>query len=458
MRQLFRKFILAAGLFSAATLFSDKLDAQTSPKGTDVPCILSYQGQVTTTDGKAMNGTHHITTTLYSDRFGTNSVWQGEYNAEITNGIFNILLGSGNSPLPEGLEMNRPLWFGIKVDGTEEMRPLSQLSAAAYSLNVPDKSITQAKLADDVQSAIFGSGHTPKVQGVSWDVNGNTLGADSWLGSKDSFAVEIHTYDNDAANRGSKRVMRYEWNSLSPNIIGGYQGNLVAAGIKGATICGGGANSVINEIRSDIGTIVGGQSNLIDVNSDYSAIVGGSANIIAKQVFDGYIGAGTDNHIHDTAGYGVVLGGIGNIIDNSCNYSFIGGGNTNLIRSSGITNSGQYNTITGGSHLICQSYAQTVMGHYNLSQGNSTSSSITGNDRLLIIGNGADAFNRSNAFEVSDNGHSIVYHTNGGTNSAITGATYKDNIIYAWAYYDAGVIVSKFGVASIVAHGSVIIQ
>jgi hypothetical protein len=45
-------------------------------------------------------------------------------------------------------------------------------------------------------------------------------------------------------------------------------------------------------------------------------------------------------------------------------------------------------------------------------------------------------YNPSNAFEISWNGHSIVYHVNGTGNAflgaAIRGATYTDNIIYAW--------------------------
>ncbi len=432
--------VFIAAFILLLVLFSEKLEAQTSlPKGSDVPRILSYQGQLATTDGKVMNGTHHLTASLYSDRLGRNSVWHGDYSTEINNGVFNILLGSGNSPLPEGLEMNRPLWFGIKVDDGEEMKPLSQLSAAAYSLNVPDKSITQAKLSEDVQSAIFGSGHTPTTQNsnsaVYWSETGNTLisAPTNYIGTSDTSALEIHVYDNDASNKGSKRVMRFEPTSTSPIIIGGYQGNLISG--SGSIICGGGTYSSVNEIRSEFCVIGGGSNNLIDVNSGNSAILGGNSNKIDKVVSFGYIGVGVNNEIHDTAVYSAILGGIGNAINNSCKYGFIGGGNGNSIVSSGITNSGQNATITGGDHLIAQSYAQTVMGHYNSAQGNSTSSSIDGNDRVLIIGNGPDAFHRKNAFEVTDSGHSIVYHTHNAGN-AQTGATYQDNIIYGWGYWE----------------------
>ena len=252
----------AAALFVLAAMFSLKSAAQTTSgtdipvRHSDVPRILSYQGQITSTDGIAMNGTHHITATLYSDHLGKNSVWQGSYNAAVTNGVFTVMLGSGVSKLPDNTTLDRPLWVGINVDGSDEMRPLTQLSAAPYALNVPDKSITQAKLADEVLQSIVNrsNGHIPTVQAVpdrialsdaggttfgagtlgstttvlhgnvagaspsysavnltadvsgilpaanggtgssagSWILGGNTLGVSNWLGSIDNYAAEIH--------------------------------------------------------------------------------------------------------------------------------------------------------------------------------------------------------------------------------------------------------------------------
>jgi hypothetical protein len=103
----------------------------------------------------------------------------------------------------------------------------------------------------------------------------------------------------------------------------------------------------------------------------------------------------------------------------------------------------------GGRANIAQSYGQTVVGVFNNNRGSSVAVDFNsqpiplprGNDPLFIVGNG-NASTRSNAFEVSNNGHSIVYDVNGnGTNTNGTGglyrpsnkgATYTDNIIYAW--------------------------
>src|SRR4051794_18999918 len=111
-------FLAAFMLFA----FSIKSFAQT----TDVPRIISYQGQITSIDGSALNGNHRIITHLYGDRFAHNEIWQGTYDVEITSGIFSVKLGSDAYKLPDNTTLDRPLWIGISVDGTP-MQPLTQL-------------------------------------------------------------------------------------------------------------------------------------------------------------------------------------------------------------------------------------------------------------------------------------------------------------------------------------------
>ena len=583
-------------------MFSLQLDAQTvAPSGTDVPHILSYQGQITSTDGNVVNGTHHITATLYSDRYGKTSLWQGEYDASVTNGIFNILLGSANSKLPDVSEMNRPLWVGIKVDGGEEMQPLTQLSAAPYALNVPDKSITTAKLAPDVLLSL-GSLHVPTPQTVydrmalsdagglnftngpqgttitvlhgnasaapaysavdlTADVTGilpianggtgsattadwlllgnagtnggtNTTPGTNFVGTTDNQAFEVHIFDGDAANKGSKRVMRWEPNIYSANLTGGYQNNIITGtgGLTsvGSTIGGGGSNGSVNSItNSNFSTIGGGlQNTIINIdasNRDYGTIAGGALNTAEgadATVCGGggnyagklaFVGGGNDNSANATSSstnntgvigggwfnivddqyttvgggdrnqvysvHGTVAGGDLNIINTGATDGAIGGGQINTIFSNvdhgtiaggyknNIKSSGRFASIPGGDSLVAQSYAQVVIGHNNLRQGTSTKptslppTSIIGSDALFIIGNGTPPVGNtagvpSNAFEVSNNGHSIVFHTNGSSPAVINGATYTDNVIYAWGSvtYVGGVptLGSSFGVSSII--------
>jgi len=189
------KVIIVAALFFFAALFNLQVHAQTS-SGTeapntsisskDIPRIISYQGQITN-NGSAMNGTHHITATLYSDPNGKNSVWHGAYDADITDGIFTITLGaSGSWKLPENATLDQPLWIGISVDGSAEMLPRTQLAAAPYALNVPDQSITFAKLAPDLALGMgTWKNQTPQTAPTEWAEGGNndlTTSAD-WFGT-----------------------------------------------------------------------------------------------------------------------------------------------------------------------------------------------------------------------------------------------------------------------------------
>lgn len=66
--------------------------------------------------------------------------------------------------------------------------------------------------------------------------------------------------------------LRTQHNTTSPNVIGGFGGNTIAAGIVGATIAGGGLSGFRNEVTKAFGTVGGGQGNTA---SGVEATVGG---------------------------------------------------------------------------------------------------------------------------------------------------------------------------------------
>lgn len=121
-------------------------------------------------------------------------------------------------------------------------------------------------------------------QSGGWLLNGNsstTPGTD-FLGTTDNTAFQIHV-NNVAAtplpNEGNGRVMRFEPNNLSPNILGGFKANSITAGARGVTIGGGGAASNTNRVTSssaDFATISGGYNNL--VSGRVGTIIGGGNN------------------------------------------------------------------------------------------------------------------------------------------------------------------------------------
>lgn len=211
-------------------------------------------------------------------------------------------------------------------------------------------------------------------------VGNSGLGGSNFLGTTDSVALELHVYNNDAtASRGSKRVMRFEPNATSANIIGGFQGNKVLTGKVGSVITGGGAYTDTNQTRSNYTVIDGGMKNFIDTNSDYSIIAGGN-----------------NNGIND-----------------SCHNTFMAGD------SNGVSG-GTTNTALIGNSLTAQSYGQTILGHYNIAEGSSTSAIVNDTDDIFTIGNGTSG-NRSDAFQVYNNGTSVVHSTNGSTKSPVMG-------------------------------------
>lgn len=99
--------------------------------------------------GTFATGSRLLTVTLYGDANGNTKLWQTVMNTQVdSTGVFNCTLGTAENPLPQPSAMDRPIWLGVAVDNGPELRPLSQVTASAYALNVVDNAITTAKLAD----------------------------------------------------------------------------------------------------------------------------------------------------------------------------------------------------------------------------------------------------------------------------------------------------------------------
>lgn len=247
--------------------------------------------------------------------------------------------------------------------------------------------------------------------------------------------------DHNDANAKYSFIGSGFFNSITGDycaISGGYINSTSAL----AAFIGGGANN----IADGIGSVIGGGSHNTSY-SLYSSIVGGYGNTIYDEY--SFIGGGSSNRVlnkyatiaggsgHYARGIHTTIGGgLHNDVDG--NYSTISGGFGNTI-SPVPTLQVQSATIPGGEGLIAQSWGQFVTGTYNKANGSvqagySNTSGMPNNNRLVIIGNGRDDRSRSNAFEVTYDGHSIVYGVNqsGSVRTAKEGSTYVDNIVYAW--------------------------
>ena len=107
--------------------------------------------------------------------------------------------------------------------------------------------------------------------GDDWALAGNagTTPGTNYVGTSDNQALQLRV--------NNSRALLIQPNGIDdgPNLIGGYNGNSVSAGVVGATIGGGGANGDVNSVADDYGTIGGGYGNTA---SAWSTVGGGSGN------------------------------------------------------------------------------------------------------------------------------------------------------------------------------------
>ena len=228
-----------------------------------------------------------------------------------------------------------------------------------------------------------------------WKLTGNagTNPGTNFLGTTDNQALEFKV--NNA------RALRLEPNATSPNIIGGYSGNSVTAGVYGATIGGGGESTGTNRVTDDYGTVGGGFNNqagngsgstsdrnhatvgggINNTASGYSATVGGGWSNTASN-FAATVGGGYNN---TASGYSATVGG-GYNNTASDSIATVGGGINN-------TASGSYATVGGGID-------NTAAGDYSFVVGRRAKNNDTNHKGVFLFADSTDAdFNSTMANE-----------------------------------------------------------
>ena len=116
---------------------------------------IAYQGRLADSAGTPLTATYPMVFRLYNAASGGAPLWEEQWTASnsvaVSDGLFNVMLGS-ITPVPQSiLSSNTSLWLGISVGTDSEMTPRVQLGSVPYAyqaLTVPDGTITNAKLAD----------------------------------------------------------------------------------------------------------------------------------------------------------------------------------------------------------------------------------------------------------------------------------------------------------------------
>ena len=124
-------------------------NAQTASTGT-----IAYQGRLADAGGNPLTDTVNMTFRLYAAAGGGAPLWEeqwtGANSVQVSDGLFNVMLGSVNPIGQAVITGNSNLFLGITVGTDSEMSPRVQLGSvpfATQALTVPDGSITAEKLA-----------------------------------------------------------------------------------------------------------------------------------------------------------------------------------------------------------------------------------------------------------------------------------------------------------------------
>jgi hypothetical protein len=119
-----RLFIIMLSLvwFNGINLFSQNISS-----------TMSYQGKLSDINGNPLNTNVSVRFSIYAQSAGGAALWQETHpQVTVTNGIFNVLLGSV-TPFTNGLFGNPSLFLGINVASDGEMSPRSPISSVPFA-------------------------------------------------------------------------------------------------------------------------------------------------------------------------------------------------------------------------------------------------------------------------------------------------------------------------------------
>jgi len=253
--------------------------------------------------------------------------------------------------------------------------PGEELDVAGTAQMTGFKMPTSAANGYVLTSDASGVGTWQAAAGGGWSLTGNagTTPGTNFIGTTDNQAVEIKV--------NNTRILRLEPHATSPNMLGGYSGNALTAGVYGATIAGGGNAAGNNQVTDSYGTVAGGTDNQ----------AGNNAGTVIDRTYATVSGG---NYNFASGGYSVVGGGFNNVADGGA--STVSGGGNNKAR-------GLYSAIAGGggdidtdSNLALGSYSSIGGGRRNVASG--SPSTVGGGYQNRAIGNYSTVPGGSNNF------------------------------------------------------------
>ena len=262
--------------------------------------VASAQGTAFTYQGRLNDGANPASG-IYDLRFAIYDLSNGGTQqgniltnaaVAVSNGLFTVTLDFGNQ-FPGA---NRWLEIAVRTNGAASfftLNPRQALTPAPYAITAGSvvsgglasgtygSAVTLNNSANQISGSFTGNGvnltnvNAATLNGLTsasfWKATGNS-GADpangAYLGSSDNLPMELRV--------NGQRAFRLEPGAASPNLIGGYAGNIMDAGVIGGFIGGGGTAGRPNHVSANYASVPGGLDN---VASGYAATAFGRSSI-----------------------------------------------------------------------------------------------------------------------------------------------------------------------------------
>jgi hypothetical protein len=251
--------------------------------------------------------------------------------------------------------------------------------------------------------------------------------------------------------------LRTETTASTPNVVGGFSGNSVTAGVVGAAIGGGGETSVTNRVTDSFGTVGGGRNNRAGDGAGttedrrFATVAGGNLNTASGTAAT--VSGGSEN---------TASGGGG---------ANVGGGNNNIASGgASAVGGGQQNTASGGIATIPGGHQNTAAGLFSFAAGRQAKAlhdgafvwgdataadfASTAADQFLIRAAGGVGINTTSPqAPLHVAGGPLLTSTDAGNTTVTVGQRFRDNAIIAWGRILADgsfAATQVFGVAAVV--------
>jgi hypothetical protein len=115
---------------------------------------ISYQGRLADSGGNPLTAKVNMEFRIYNVPTGGvplwAEMWTGGNAVDVSDGLFNVMLGSIDNTLASAIDGHDELYLGITVGTDSEMEPRVQLGSVPFSMQamtVPDDSITSAEIS-----------------------------------------------------------------------------------------------------------------------------------------------------------------------------------------------------------------------------------------------------------------------------------------------------------------------